>query len=387
MSEALIEAAVEPSVEVQAISAEPEVSAGVEQPALATAEPAKATGQTVAIAPSHPLTSIAASKAVDPSEVVAAEQPETESVTRIPAKPESIIGVPKLVKVAGSANGFLISQWLDVPTDVTERVKTLPVPAMPKPKIRPFSLVETTQPRILTTISARELKPLIPHALTAIPAESAIALTQNTVAGNFQTIAARRPLPLLSQPVVKPVTRTFALTETVASRVNSTLSGRKLMPLLPNITGRSFGLVESVASNISTAPIARSLMPLARETVNAKPTVRFGSLGEMTATTVSLPIVSRPAIPYFSMPEVFKLRPLTAPLTESTALHISSKVATRPLSPLVESVAVKPVIRTIAPAEMTATKISSGVSSRELLPLLAQVQRSEEHTSELQSPC
>lgn len=285
------------------------------------------------------------------------------------------IGVPKVITLPERSRGLLVSEWLDVPSDVLDHVKTLPVPAIPKPEVRPFTPAETTLSAFTSSISKRQLSILFPKALTAIPA-GRISKTQNATLRSSRAIFARQLLPLLAGPaVVRPTVRSFALTETTATNLSSGIRLRQFLPLLagPNIsrpTVHSFTLAETMATNVSSNISTRQLLPLLPYLSGSRSSAASFELSATNASNVSLQLAPQRLLPILPQPPIAKPLPRSFSLVETNALNPSSSIAMRPLQALLKGEIAKPSLTAFSPAETRSFVVSSAIIQR---PLQAQI--------------
>ena len=348
-----------------------EMAVGSEQVTVVNAGLPAPVAMPVSVLPGY-IPPVAAAKTVTvPVEIVsnikAAANPEISIMPKFVAKKETIIGVPKLVKMPGDARGFLVSEWLNVPNDVVDRVKTLPVPAFPKPRMKAFSLTAAAPLRLSTEISKRQLLPLLPKALITVPAARPILSTKNVALKESPAIFTRQLLPLLPKPLAaKPAVRSFELTGTTASNISTKITSRQLLPLLPEPavakpTFRSFSLIETTSSLSTSSVRTRPLQQLLIEPVIAKPTLRAFALTGTTSPQITTIVAERDLMPL--LPVALFRSNMTA---ETLSSLVSQAPVTRQLMPLLPNSLTRPSLLT----ETTSSLATSPLEGRRLLPLL-----------------
>ena len=288
-----------------------------------------------------------------------------------PTVRRSIIGVPKIVNLPEKSRGYLVSEWLDVPSDVVDRVKALPAPTISKPSVSLFAAAETTHSSFSTKISVRELSPLLPKVLVNMPSARPIASNENATLKSSGTIFARQLSPLLPRPAMaRPAIRTFALADTTGTNISSVPTKRQLSQLFPDITGSmskavSFELSGASASITSLNLTRRRLLPVLEAPAIAKPTVRSLSMVETASMNISSSIAQRPLSRLLVEPLIAKPSVRSSSPVETMALAASATLANRPLQmQLPQPVIARPSTRSFSLVETTASFPTSTMTER-----------------------
>jgi hypothetical protein len=298
-----------------------------------------------------------------------------------------------------------VSEWLSVPKDVIDHVRSLPqpiprydngylwnrpvlrdlslteskwgatsaaigrrtllplIPVANSTSVRSLPLAEIKASRISSEIARRQLLPLLPkHIVSSVSMLSSAKLEILPQAS--QTIASREPLLLYAMPTVKrvPAISASQVQWTASLPVSTSIAARPLLSALPiSLTANqslALAILERTAPEISSAVGHRPLSPILSEHALAKPVFRTQSLLEMASVLTSTSIVSRPLSPVLPMPS------LGLSLADSNILNTSASLATRPLQPLMPDAIA--AMRPVSFSERPSSDLSSEITSRTL---------------------
>ncbi len=336
---------------------------------------------------------------------------------------------PKTVKSADGSQEFEMSEWLDVPLSVADRVRSIPLRSslaantvfsfaidttiskpsavgkevyyseigarqvvtemftfpttepsaakrlVAKPSLRPFLLAESAATRVSSSIATRPLTPLLPGALT-----QTFSMTETTSSKVSSVIVGRPLLPLLPDEVAgRSSLLPFLVAETKSSKVSSEIYRRPLLPLLPDaFVGKRSPLVETSSLRVSSAIAAPPLfsllsVPVTKAPVKKPRTILF-DLVETTSSPVSTAIVARALLPLIPEAVTAKASMRSFPLTKTTSSMVTTAIVGRALLPLLpEAVAAKPLPRVFASVETTSSRVSTEILQRPLLKTIPEI--------------
>src|ERR1043166_5906974 len=341
-------------------------SAAAGLPLVAQVPPAQASAFSAA-APSVPVSA----PLVVPVQQLASQtnaEPVQNAVVHLPS--EVIAALPNVVKPGQSAGGYLVSEWLEVPQDVIERVRSLPSPILPKgslfPEVAPQAVDESgsLSASLHSAVTARRPSRMHSEVLSVLHQKPAFSTNLSPALTVGMTHLAAAPAP------AKPFLRRVSLVETSSStRVSAGIIARALSPTLPpsaagGTSSRKLRVIETIPQNLKSQVVARQLLPvLPRNLVGAPSFVSFDKTNS-AALQVTAAIMGRAMLPLLAKPTIktSTLRPTT--FVETPSYVPATFIVRRALMPLIPNSLVRsPSMVESAQLSVSASLIGRGLAA------------------------
>jgi len=272
-----------------------------------------------------------------------------------------------------------VSEWLEVPADLLEHVRSLPQPLQPydnsylwsRPLLRNAPLNEghvltmsasiVKRPLLMavpaagsdheirlakvdpgsTNIVARQLLPILPNRLALTPSEVVLAASKQI---SIPTVIGKRDqLPLYTLPAVtrKPKQLTSPIGSTAPLEALSVIASRPVQPVLPrSLSSTSVLDTPTYAGTViaANAISMRPLLPIVQDLPRRRPVLAHPGLLDSATVLAAPPVATRSASPL--IPVAFN-RSL-----ESTSVSFTSTdIARRKLAPII------PLLTVVTPGQ------------------------------------